>query len=207
MPGRRLVIITLLLLAPALALPVRAAGVTMEVSASFAGHFKYGEWLPLHIDLANDGPALHAEVRADSVAAGAQTTYAAPVELPAGARKRLTLYVRPASFARTMRVRLVEVPPPGPAPRRGSGGQERVLASETVSLTVERNVNYLVGVIAPRPHAFTILGGLTLNAEPDGQQFVKGPAEYPRPVKAIPISLADLPGRAEGLRALDALVI
>ncbi len=205
MPGRRLVLIALLLLVPisaVSALPAQAGSVTMEVAASFAGHFKYGEWLPLRISLANDGPDLYAEVRAESTAAGAQTTYAAAVELPAGARKSLNLYVRPTSFAKAMRVRLVQVAAPG------SKGEEegRELASQTVGLTVEQNVNYLVGIIAARPQAFTILGGLTLNDQTEGQ-FIKGPTQYERPVKPIPISLADLPERAEGLRALDALVI
>jgi hypothetical protein len=180
--------------------------VTMEVTASFAGHFKYGEWLPLSVSLANDGPAVYAEVRADSTSAGDQTTYVAPVELPAGARKRLTLYVRPASFAKAMRVRLVEVSPPGSRRPSGAGKEGRLLDTQTVDLTVERNTNYLVGVLASRPQAFTILGGLTLNPAPEEQAF-KGPPQYSRPVKTIPISLADLPDRSEGLRALDALVL
>lgn len=179
---------------------------TMEVTASFDGHFKYGEWLPLVISLANDGPALYAEVRADSTSAGDQTTYVAPVELPTGARKRLTLYVRPASFAKAMRVRLVEVPSPSAAPKRGAAEDGRLLDTQTVSLTVERNTNYLIGVLASRPQAFTLLSGLVLNPEPEGGQFAKGIPQYPRGVKVIPISLADLPDRPEGLRAIDALV-
>jgi hypothetical protein len=171
---------------------VHAEGAMMQVEPFFSGHFKYGEWLPLHISLTNDGPSRQVQLRADTTAAGAQTTFVTPVELPAGARKRLTLYVLPPSFARAIRVRLMD-------------GEEE-LESRTVDVTVERNVNYLVGVVAARAQAFTVLNNLALS--PSGsEQFIKGPTRYTRATKMIPMPLADIPDRPEGLRALDALVV
>ncbi len=171
---------------------IHAAGAMMQVEPFFSGHFKYGEWLPLHISLTNDGPSRRVQLRADTTAAGAQTTFVTPVELPTGARKRLTLYVLPPSFARAIRVRLMD-------------GEEE-LESRTVDVTVERNVNYLVGVVAARTQAFTVLNTLTLNPS-SGEQFFKGPTSFTRATKMIPIPLADIPDRPEGLRALDALVV
>lgn len=165
------------------------AGVTMQVEAHYSGHFKFGEWLPLRVTLANDGPAVRADVRADVTEASGQITYVAPVELPTGARKQLTLYVQPPSFARAVRVRLIE-------------GQTE-LARQNVAVTVERNVNYIVGVIAPRMEPFAVLGGLTLNPQAADVQF----ANVPRPVVVLPVQLSDIPDRAEGLRVLDALII
>ncbi len=169
-----------------------ANSLNLQVEPHFNGHFKFGEWLPLRVSLANDGPALHAEVRADTTDAGGQTIYLTPVELPSGARKRLTLYVQPPSFAKAIRVRVMD------------GASE--LASKSLPLTVERNTNYLVGVIAPRGESFAALNAMKLTPSP--QQSFKGPSgSVEREVHALSISLADVPERAEGLRALDALII
>ncbi len=182
-----------LIFAGLLAVPAQAAaGVTMQVEPFFSGHFKFGEWLPLRVSLTNDGPARQVQVRAESTAAGAQTAFIAPVELPTGARKRITLYVQPPSFARALRVRALD--------------GETELESQTVDLTIERNVNYVVGVVAPRTQAFSVLNGLTLNPS-SNDQFLKGPASYSRATRMIPITLADIPDRPEGLRTLDALII
>jgi len=170
------------------------ATVTMRVEAFFEGHFKFGEWLPLHVTLANDGPPLQVEVRADTTEAGGQMTYSAPVDLPTGARKQLTLYVLPPSFAQAIRVRLMD----------GS----RELASQSVPVTVERNVNYVIGIAAPRAEAFAVLGGLTLNTLEGGQGVDPfATQQFPRPVVRVFMTLADIPDRPEGLRALDALIV
>ncbi len=165
------------------------AAVTLKAEPYFGGHFKFGEWLPLHVTLTNDGPPVRGEVRADTTESGGQMAYSAPVELPTGARKRLTLYVRPPSFAQAIRVRLMD--------------GDRELASQTVKVTVERNVNYLIGIIAPRPEAFVVLGGLALNPS----STMNGAALLERSITRIPMLLSDVPDRVEGLRALDALII
>ena len=163
------------------------AAVTIKVEPYFGGHFKFGEWLPLHVTLTNDGSPVRAEVRADTTGSGGHTTYSVPVELPTGARKRLTVYVQSPSFAQAIRVRLID--------------GDRELANQSVNLTVERNVNYLVGMIAPRLEAFAVLGGLTLN--PSGRNI----SPLQRPIIRIPMSLSDIPDRVEGLQTLDAIVI
>ncbi|MBI5029330.1 MAG: hypothetical protein HZB51_02295 [Chloroflexi bacterium] len=172
-------------------------GVSMQVEPFFHGHFKFGEWLPLRVTLANDGAPLHAELRADVTDATAQTVYVVPVELPTGARKRVTIYTQPPSFARALRIRLVETSNPN---------EPRELDSQTIQVTVERNVNYLVGVIAPRMQSFNALTGLVLNSSSTNQSF-KGMSSPARRVSAFSISLSDIPDRPEGLRVLDALVI
>ncbi len=177
------------------ALAAPPASVTMKVEPYFSGHFKFGEWLPLHVTLANDGPALRVEVRADTTEAGSQTTFVVPVELPTGARKRITLYVQPPSFAKAVRVRLMD------------GARE--LESQSIQVMLERNVNYVVGVIAPRSEPFAVLNGLTLNSAQAAQgiELKWTGSQQPRPVRVIPMPLSDIPDRPDGLRALDALVI
>ncbi len=190
----RLIFLTALLFSGIAAAP--PPGVTMQVEPFFRGHFKYGEWLPLRVMLANDGAPLHTELRAEVTDAAAQTVYIVPVELATGARKRVTIYTQPPSFARALRVRLIET----------SQGAPRELDSQSVEVTAELNVDYLVGVIAPRMQSFNALTGLTLNPTSNGQTF-KGMASRSRQVSAFPISLSDIPDRPEGLRVLDALVI
>ena len=170
----------------------RAAGVTMSVAAYYDGHFKYGEWLPLRVTLANEGAAVRAEIRADIVAAGNQTFYSVPVELPAGARKRVTLYTQPPSFAQGILVQLQ------------AGTQ--TLATVFVPVVVERNVNYVIGVIAPRRAAFTALRGMTLQTQPAVASDPNN-ARTNRSVVVLPIPLADIAERGEGLRSLDALIV
>jgi hypothetical protein len=171
------------------------AGVTMTVEPYFGGHYKFGEWLPLRVTLANDGPALRVEARADAIEAGGQTAYTIPVDLPTGARKRVTLYVLPPSFAQTIRVRLMD------------GARE--LDSRSVKVTVERNADYAIGVLAPRDAAFVALNAVTLNPVLSEQPVQPNWFGLPpsRAVKSIPVSLDDVPDRPEGLRVLDALIL
>ncbi|MBN1888282.1 MAG: hypothetical protein JW850_09840 [Thermoflexales bacterium] len=161
----------------------RPSGLAMSVEPYF-DYFKYGEWLPLRVTLANDGPAVKAELQVNMAVTGVYMVYAAPVDLPSGARKRVTLYVQLPSFAKAVHVRLM--------------AGERELASQIVDVTLVRNVDYVVGVIAPRSEPFMMLSGLTLEGSQDNRA---------RAVRPIPMALADIPERPEGLRVLDALVI
>ena len=96
--------------APAAAHTSGAPGVDvgMAVAPYLGGHVKYGEWLPLRVDLVNAGSDLMAEVRAEVASSSGQAVYAAPVPLPAGARKQVDLYILPPSFAKAVVVRLVQ---------------------------------------------------------------------------------------------------
>jgi len=38
------------------------SGMTMEIEPAFEGHFKFGEWLPVWVEIENDGPDRKAEV-------------------------------------------------------------------------------------------------------------------------------------------------
>ena len=40
-----------------------AQGLSMQVQASFDGYFKFGEWLPVQVELENNGPDLTGEVQ------------------------------------------------------------------------------------------------------------------------------------------------
>ncbi len=172
--------LVLLVFSPSL-LAAQSGGITLQVEPFFSGHYKYGEWLPLRVTVTNAGAAVSAQVRVDMTQTGGQIAWLVPVDLPTGAQKQFTLYVLPPSFAQVTRVRVL------------NGEQE--LAKANAPLTLHPNHDYLVGVIAPRTETFNVMGGLVL----DGA--------IPRTLRVLPISLAEIPERPEGLRALDALIV
>ena len=162
-------------------LAAQSGGITLQVQPFFSGHYKFGEWLPLRVTVTNPGAAVSAQVRVEMTLAGGYTAWLVPVDLPTGAQKQFTLYVLPTSFAQVARVRVL------------NGTQQ--LAQANASLSLHPNNDYLVGVIAPRTEPFNVLGGMVLNGA------------TARTVRVLPISLAEIPERPEGLRTLDALVL
>ena len=84
-----------------LAAPVHAASpITMSARGLLGGRFEAGEWAAVAVSLANDGPPVSGRLVADS----ASGQVARAVELPAGARKEVVLYLRPAAFVRQLEV-------------------------------------------------------------------------------------------------------
>ena len=65
----------------------QTAAPVMSVSPAFDGYFKYGEWLPLYVELENLGQDLEAEVRVRVPRANGGVTFFAPVSLPPGGHK------------------------------------------------------------------------------------------------------------------------
>jgi hypothetical protein len=154
--------------------------IKMDVWAAFDGHFKYGEWLPLYVQLENSGTDVNAEVQVRVAGRGGVSVFAAPADLPTGSRKQITLYVLPNSFTHTLEVQLIS--------------SNQVLLSETVSIKAQPNINYLVGVIAPERGALSLLIGTKLPGMPRKNLLVDG-------------RLTDLPDKVEGLRSFDTLII
>lgn len=163
-----------------LSLTAQTGGITLQVRPFFGGHYKYGEWLPLRINVTNSGASLSANIRVEMTETSGQTAWLVPVELPSGAQKQITLYVLPTSFAQVARVRVI------------GGTQE--LAHENVSLTLHPNTDYLIGILAARPEALNTLNNLNLDSVGS------------RTTHTLSLTLNDLPARPEGLGALDALV-
>lgn len=160
--------------------PPPLTGVRMDAEAAFDGYFKYGEWLPIWVELENNGPDRVAELRAPvSTAAGLQI-FTVPVELPAGARKRLPIYILPNNFSRQIEVSLVS-------------GDER-LASSKVQLNPQPTLTYLAGILSPRRGALSLIETIDLPG-------------IKRPISLVDVSLDELPETYEGIRSFDLLVL
>lgn len=155
-------------------------GLKMAAHAAFDGSFKYGEWLPIWVELENTGSDLEAEISVRLVGGTGTSVFATPASLPTGSRKRIPLYVLANNFTHELDVQLVK--------------DKQVLASQKVAVSPRPNLNYLVGIVAPQRGALSILGTIIL----PGQSRLK---------ELLDLTLADIPERAEGLRSLDSLVL
>ncbi len=156
-----------------------AQAITMDAEAAFQGIFKYGEWLPIWVNLENAGSDLEAEIQVKITRDFEQITYSVPVSLANGARKRIPVYVLPNNFTHELKVDLVI-------------GDE-VVQSQKIKVQPQPNINYLIGVAAPERGALALLPGIRL---PGGRLPVM-----------MDISAATLPDRSAGLRSLDTLIL
>ncbi|NJN97500.1 MAG: hypothetical protein HC875_27170 [Anaerolineales bacterium] len=178
---RRVIIIALLTLLQVLPTPLQAApALEMTVEPGFGGRFKYGEWLPVFVELENFGPDLLGEIRVVITSPTGQLDFNLPAELPTGARKRYTLYILPNNFSRSAKVEFVV-------------GDETYLTRQ-IKLAVIPNDRYVIGSVSVN------MAGL---AE------VNPPKLAGRRERAdlINLALADLPERHEGWRMLNALIL
>jgi hypothetical protein len=155
-----------------------AGGVTMTASVMLQGHARAGSWAAIEIDLRNDGPSIDGELQMDG---GSQSNvrYAMAVNLPTGSHQTYILHAQPPGFGRNVTVDLV------------ANGQK--LDSVGVAYLIHDSTQLVVGVLAERPAP--IVAGINLPAS----QFGAAPA-------VVPLTIADLPDRAEGWAVLDRLV-
>jgi len=162
-----------------LALTGSAAGnLTMNARLLLQGHARTGSWAAVAVDLQNDGPAIQGELRMDG---GSQSNarYAMAVSLPTTSRQTFILHVQPPAFGRTVKVDLV------------SG--DKVIDSVSVAYLVHDATQLVVGVLAERPQG--LIAEIKLPPNAGGAQAA-----------IVPLTVADLPERAEGWAVLDRLV-
>lgn len=155
-----------------------AGALTMEARILLQGHARAGSWAAIEVDLRNDGPGIVGELRMEG---GSQSTarFSMAVDLPTGSHKVYVLHAQPPAFGQNVKVELVAA--------------EQVIQSASVAYLVHDTNQLVIGVLAERPAG--IVGGLRLPAN----AFGVAPA-------IVPLTIADLPGRAEGWAVLDRLV-
>jgi hypothetical protein len=95
--------------APTAAQDEAPPGLSLTAVAGFDGYYKSDAWLPVHITVSNNGPAVSGELRiATGTAASSNLIlYTAPIELPTQSSKQVTLYVYLPSHAQRLTVQLV----------------------------------------------------------------------------------------------------
>lgn len=165
---------------PAPIVKAQTGGLTMEVSTATNGYFKYGEWLPLWIQLENSGADVEVEIQVRVPTTQGSAVFATPVSLASGARKRVPLYVLPNNYAEVVEVLAV------------SGND--TLSRKIVTVSGLANTTFMFGVIAPEQGALTLIKGVVLPGRS-------------RLIEVANLSLPNLPEKVEGLGSFDALII
>jgi hypothetical protein len=155
-----------------------AGGLTMNARIMLQGHARAGSWAAVEVRLKNDGPAIRGELRMDG---GSQSNarFAMTVDLPTNSDKTYVLHAQPPAFGRNVKVDLVQ--------------NEQTLDTVTVAYLVHDATQLVVGVLAER--SAPLVAQIRLPVSPTGAAPV-----------IVPLTLSDLPARAEGWGVLDRLV-
>ena len=153
--------------------PAAAADpVTMAARGLLGGRFSPGEWAAVSVSLTNDGAPVTGTLRADSASGEVRRV----VELPAGSRKEVVLYVRPDGFAREIPV---------------------TFTSETGTLTAVATVSGLDSSLTSIGMVGDEHGALRAQLAERGLVTVVMPFD---------VAAADIPERPEPLRGLSVLI-
>jgi hypothetical protein len=155
------------------AMPVRGAtSVEIEVRPLLGGRYAIGGWVGISVSLVNEGAPTEGYVRAST----ADGTVRSFQELPAGARKGISLYLRPEAFQRNVAVTFEDA--------NGS-------VSATAEIAVMEQSRMQVAIVGD--------GGGALRA----QLSADGASGRPEPISIVP---SDLPDRPEPLDGLSTIV-
>jgi hypothetical protein len=156
-------------------------GLTLTAEAGFDHLYKGEYWLPVTVNVANDGAPIEGEVR---VFAGATADedfyYRAPISLPTQSNKRVTLYVRVDGSGGRLLVQLVDA------------DGNPIASTQTDLLSRLPEDELLYGVVSPDPGEFAFLENVMGGRSDAAVAFLR---------------LADLPDVAVAWNALDVLVL
>lgn len=166
-----------------------ASGVSMAATVGFAGEAKLGSWVPVQVDVANDGRDLAGRIEVQFESNGQQALFGPP---PA-------VYSTPATFPQHSHKRLVVDVPVPPTVQTNRVQVRLVSGDQTIA---QRDQEFdplgagslLCGVLDQTLGAYDFLANMDL------------PGRQQRP-KIADLTLADLPAQAPALDSLDCLVI
>ncbi|MBA3533594.1 MAG: hypothetical protein H0T73_16875 [Ardenticatenales bacterium] len=175
----------IILLLPPLRVEAQGPGITMESRALYDGTSKYGEWLPIVVDLENKGNDVTGRVQVRVSRPGGETTYAQQLELPRGARKQVTIYVVPNTASRRLQVEFIPE------------GQEAPLVQAEVEVRPVANIRFMVASLSAGGDGLEALAGINFRGE-------RGPRDE---AVLLPLTLEHLPDRPEALRTLDLIIL
>jgi hypothetical protein len=162
----------------------------MDVRAGFDGAGRVGGWVPLDVQLVNEGSELKAQVEVvvdqpggRSMFSFVPTTFSLPVVLPRLSNRRFTMEVNlPNATNNRLTARLVNA----------SGGE--LITEQDISMTRVPLGDYFCGVLARDPSTYDFLAALDL----------------PPPIRrarTAPLDPATVPEQAELLGSFDCMII
>jgi hypothetical protein len=154
--------------------------VSLAAQAGFDGYCKERSWIPVRVTMENTGSDLNVRVQVvfRNSNLGNRSVNAADLSLPASSRKEIVLYIYPQGFLSTLNISLL------------ADGRELTKTELKVNCLTRENL--LFGLLADNPSAFLPLNDI---------QTANGV------LRVAQLEISDLPDRAQGWEALDALVI
>ncbi len=166
---------------------VAPPGLQMTARAGLDGVARVGTWVPLEVEITNQGDDLQGEIqvriedaRRQGVYGRAPTLYTLPVDLPHKSHKRLAMEILFPSTSNRPQVTLV------------SAGQPVI--QQDVGMVRVALGDFLCGVLSRDPQTFDFLASLELT----------GPQ---RRVRLAHLAEAQMPERAQLLSSLDCLIV
>src|SRR5438067_13734381 len=167
-----------------------AGSVRMDVRAGFDGAGRVGGWVPMDVQLVNEGSELKAQVEVVVDQPGGRSTYSyvpttcsLPVVLPRLSNRQFTMEVNlPNATNNRLTARLARAP----------GGE--LITEQDISMPRVPRGDYFCGVLARNPSTYDFLATLDL----------------PPPIRrarTAPLDPATIPDRAQLLGSFDCLII
>ncbi len=158
-----------------------ATDVILDARVAYDGVYRIGHWLPVYVTVQNSHADMLTEVR---VHGQGGVMFAAPLDLPHGARKSITIYAFIPNFTRHLTVQLV---PHDTA----STDQTTVLAQQQLTLIPH----------AADAHMIAVISGATLRI-PFPERLTSE-----KHIVSVDVGLQDIPDRFEGLSMFDTLIL
>jgi hypothetical protein len=131
-----------------LSLAQEEPAITVDVRAGYDGAYRLGDWFPVMVTIANDGPDVRGMLEWRFAGRDDEPTFQRAIDLPRGSRKRVTMDVFARDLVRSGQVRLLD------------GGT--VLAEQEVTVEAIDQGRFLIGVISSDPALLNSLNSLNL---------------------------------------------
>jgi hypothetical protein len=145
--------------------------ITIDVQAGYDGAYRLGEWFPVVITIANDGPDVRGVLEWRFAGRPDEPTFQHAIDLPRGSRKRVTMDVFAHDLVRSGQIRLLD------------GGT--MLVEQIQALDAVDQGRFLVGVVSSDPALLNSLNLLTLPGVGSTTVRHMDVAELPESVAAL----------------------
>ena len=153
--------------------------ITLNIQAGYDGAYRLGDWFPVVVTVANDGPDVRGVLEWRFSGRDDEPTFQRSIDLPRGSRKRVTIDVFAHDLVRSGQLRLLD------------GGT--VLAEQETPVEAIDQSRFLIGVVSDDPALLNSLNSLNL-------PFSAG-------ASVRHIALETLPERSVALRGVNALFL
>ncbi|HEY3227813.1 MAG TPA: hypothetical protein VGJ87_01260, partial [Roseiflexaceae bacterium] len=153
--------------------------ITIDVQAGYDGAYRLGDWLPVVVTVANDGPDVRGVLEWRFAGHPGEAAFQRAIDLPRGSRKRVTIAVFARDLVRSGQVRLLD--------------NGRSLAEQSQPLEAVDEGRFLSGVLSSDPALLNSLNSLALSGV--GGATVRH------------LDAALLPENTAALRGVDALFL